>query len=190
MDPPNPTRLAALLPLRAAVFFILASLLASTAAAHNDVGLHKNYLIIVRTPYEYDRSMFKDVSSWHASLLASVCDMAEDELNRDPSAMARLIYSYRHVVNGFAARLTDEEVRAMSTMDWFVKAMPEKTYRLMTTHTPQMLGLAGDGGLWKTSVGVENLLTRRQANSYRAQSPAHPGKAQRTFRNDTKILTP
>ncbi|CAO2040015.1 unnamed protein product [Urochloa humidicola] len=176
MDPPNPTRLAALLPLRAAVFFILASLLASTAAAHNDVGLHKNYLIIVRTPYEYDRSMFKDVSSWHASLLASVCDKAEDELNRDPSAMARLIYSYRHVVNGFAARLTDEEVRAMSTMDWFVKAMPEKTYRLMTTHTPLMLGLSGDGaagagGLWKTSNMGEGIIIGVLDDGIR---PGHP----------------
>ncbi|KAF8765445.1 hypothetical protein HU200_008590 [Digitaria exilis] len=145
------------LSLHAAVF-LLASLLASTAVAHNDHGLHKNYLIIVRTPYEYDRNLFKDVSNWHASLLASVCDMAEEELDKDPSAMARLIYSYRHVVNGFAARLTDEEVRAMATKDWFVKAMPEKTYHLMTTHTPQLLGLTGvksfHGGLWdKTNMG-------------------------------------
>ncbi|WVZ74288.1 hypothetical protein U9M48_022495 [Paspalum notatum var. saurae] len=158
MDPPNPMRLAALLSLRVAIFF-LASLLVSTgtAVAHNDHGVHKNYLVIVRTPYEYNRSLFKDVSSWHASLLASVCDMAEEELDKDPSAMARLIYSYRHVVNGFAARLTVEEVRSMAGMDWFVKAMPEKTYRLMTTHTPEMLGLTGTtfpGGLWnKTNMG-------------------------------------
>ncbi|CAN6238910.1 unnamed protein product [Urochloa humidicola] len=179
MDPPNPMRLAALLvPLRAAVFLLLTSLLATTAAAHNDVGLHRNYLIIVRTPYEYDRSLFKDVSSWHASLLASVCDMAEEELDRDPSAMARLIYSYRHVVNGFAARLTADEVRAMSTKDWFVKAIPEKTYRLMTTHTPQMLGLSGAGdaaaagsGLWKTSNMGEGIIIGVLDDGIR---PGHP----------------
>jgi len=81
-------------------FVLLTLLLVPTAVAQNDGGDHKNYLIIVRTPYEYDRDLFKDVSSWHASLLASVCDMAEEELDKDPSAMARLIYSYRHVVNG------------------------------------------------------------------------------------------
>ncbi|PVH66760.1 hypothetical protein PAHAL_1G339300 [Panicum hallii] len=173
MDPPNPTRLAALLSLRVAVF-LLASLLASPAAAHNDHGLHRNYLIIVRTPYEYDRDLFKDVSSWHASLLASVCDMAEEELDKDPSAMARLIYSYRHVVNGFAARLTDEEVRAMESRDWFVKAIPEKTYRLMTTHTPQMLGLTGKafhGGLWGKSNMGEGIIIGVLDDGIR---PGHP----------------
>ncbi|KAG2660392.1 subtilisin-like protease 1 [Panicum virgatum] len=176
MDPPNPTRLAAPLSLRLAVFLlVLASLLASTAVAHNDHGLHRNYLIIVRTPYEYDRNLFKDVSSWHASLLASVCDMAEEELDKDPSAMARLIYSYRHVVNGFAARLTDEEVRAMESKDWFVKAIPEKTYRLMTTHTPQMLGLTGKqafhGGLWGKSNMGEGIIIGVLDDGIR---PGHP----------------
>ncbi|TKW40784.1 hypothetical protein SEVIR_1G269000v4 [Setaria viridis] len=173
MDPPNPMRLPVLLPIRIAVF-LLASLLVTTAVAHHDLGLHKNYLIIVRTPYEYDRNLFKDVSSWHASLLASVCDMAEEELDKDPSAMARLIYSYRHVVNGFAARLTEEEVRDMATRDWFVKAMPEKTYRLMTTHTPQMLALtseASHGGLWKRSNMGEGIIIGVLDDGIR---PGHP----------------
>ncbi|PWZ22619.1 Subtilisin-like protease SBT1.2 [Zea mays] len=166
-------RLAALLSLCAAVFSF-ALLLVSTAVAHNDLGVHKNYLIIVRTPYEYDRSMFKDVSNWHASLLASVCDMAEEELNEDPAAMARLIYSYRHVVNGFSARLTVEEVREMADKDWFVKAMPEKTYRLMTTHTPQMLGLSGrgfHGGLWDKSNMGEGIIIGVLDDGI---SPGHP----------------
>ncbi|XP_066319054.1 subtilisin-like protease 1 [Miscanthus floridulus] len=173
MDPPNPMRLAALVSLRAAVFF-LALLLVSPAVAHNDHGVHKNYLIIVRTPYEYDRSMFKDVSDWHASLLASVCDMAEEELDKDPAAMARLIYSYRHVVNGFSARLTVEEIREMAGKDWFVKAIPEKTYRLMTTHTPQMLGLNGKGshgGLWNKSNMGEGIIIGVLDDGI---SPGHP----------------
>jgi hypothetical protein len=129
-------------------------LLVAAAVAHNDHGVHKNYLIIVRTPYEYDQNLYKNVSSWHASLLSSVCDMAEEELSHDPSAMARLIYSYRNVVNGFAARVTDEELAEM-TKDWFVAAKPQESYHLMTTHTPQMLGLTGrnffHGGLWNRS---------------------------------------
>ncbi|KAL6634886.1 hypothetical protein ACP70R_027557 [Stipagrostis hirtigluma subsp. patula] len=149
-------RLAAILSLHIAVF-----LLVTTGVAHNDHGEHKNYLIIVRTPYEYDHNLYKDVSSWHASLLSSVCDMAEEELAKDPTAMARLIYSYRNVVNGFAARLTDEELVEMRKKDWFVKAMPEKTYKLMTTHTPEMLGLTGKafhGGVWNKSNMGEGII--------------------------------
>ncbi|TVU28786.1 hypothetical protein EJB05_20319, partial [Eragrostis curvula] len=152
----HPKRLAPplLSLLRIAFLLLLPLLLAITAVAHNDHGVHKNYLIIVRTPYEYDRKVYKTVSSWHASLLSSVCDKAEEELTTDPSAMDRLIYSYRNVVNGFAARVTEEELAEMGKKDWFVTAMPERTYHLMTTHTPRMLGLTGNafrGGVWNTS---------------------------------------
>ncbi|KAL6911792.1 hypothetical protein ACP4OV_000597 [Aristida adscensionis] len=156
----HPKRLAALLVVPIAVF-LLPSHLATTAVAHNDHGEHKNYLVVVRTPYEYDHNLYQDVSSWHASLLASVCDMAEEELAKDPSAAPRLIYSYRNVVNGFAARLTDEELVEMAKKDWFVKALPEKTYKLMTTHTPEMLGLIGQafrGGLWNKSNMGEGMI--------------------------------
>ncbi|KAM0830561.1 hypothetical protein ACQ4PT_066119 [Festuca glaucescens] len=86
-----------------------------------DTGVHKNFLIIVRRPYEYDTNVYKNVSSWHASLLAEVCDMAKEALENDPSSVTRLIYSYRNVVNGFSARLTTEELEEMSKKDWFAK---------------------------------------------------------------------
>ncbi|XP_006647650.1 subtilisin-like protease 4 [Oryza brachyantha] len=143
------------------VVALLPSLLATVAVAHNDTGVHKNYLIIVRKPYEYDQNVYKTVSSWHASLLASVCDTAKEELAADPGAETRLIYSYRNVVNGFCARVTKEEVFEMARKDWFVKAIPEKTYRLMTTHTPEMIGLTGPafhGGVWNTSNMGEGMI--------------------------------
>uniref|UniRef100_A0ACD5Z3T9 Uncharacterized protein n=1 Tax=Avena sativa TaxID=4498 RepID=A0ACD5Z3T9_AVESA len=139
---------------------LLASLLA-VAFAHHDTGVHKNYLIIVRRPYEYDHKLYKDVSSWHASLLASVCDQAKEELEADPANAPRLIYSYRNVVNGFSARLTPDEIEKMSKTDWFVKAVPEKTYQLMTTHTPRMLGLTGPifpAGVWNRSNMGEGII--------------------------------
>ncbi|XP_044409531.1 subtilisin-like protease 1 [Triticum aestivum] len=137
-----PGRLAALL---------LVAATATAVVAHNDHGEHKNYLVIVRTPYEYDRNLYKNVSSWHASLLASVCDQAKEQLDADPGAAERLIYSYRNVINGFAARLTPDELHHMGEKDWFLKALPEQTYQLTTTHTPRMLGLTGPlfhAGLW------------------------------------------
>ncbi|CAD6260013.1 unnamed protein product [Miscanthus lutarioriparius] len=53
----------------------------------------------------------------------------------------RLVHSYHHVASGFAARLTEQELDALSAMPGFVTAVPNHVYRLLTTHTPQFLGL-------------------------------------------------
>jgi subtilisin family serine protease len=53
----------------------------------------------------------------------------------------RLVHAYRHVASGFAARLTRQEVDALSSMPGFVTAVPDQMYELHTTHTPQFLGL-------------------------------------------------
>ena len=127
----------------AVVLLLLSPAAVTPVASHNDHGVHNNYLILVRSAYEYDKKLHQNVSSWHASLLASVCDSAKEALEADPSAMTRLIYSYRNVVNGFAARMTPEELEKMSKMEWFDRSLPEQTYHLLTTHTPEMLGLTG-----------------------------------------------
>ncbi|CAL4920916.1 unnamed protein product [Urochloa decumbens] len=53
----------------------------------------------------------------------------------------RLVHAYHHVASGFAARLTPEELDAMSATPGFVAAVPEESYELHTTHTPSFLGL-------------------------------------------------
>ncbi|CBI34785.3 unnamed protein product, partial [Vitis vinifera] len=68
-----------------------------------------------------------------------------------PAKGRRLLYSYRHVISGFAARLTEEEVKAMEKKDGFVSATPEKIYHLHTTRTPGFLGLHNRSGFWKGS---------------------------------------
>uniref|UniRef100_J3M0B9 Uncharacterized protein n=1 Tax=Oryza brachyantha TaxID=4533 RepID=J3M0B9_ORYBR len=169
-------------PAIAAAVLLAVSLAATPAASHgghDDTGLHSNYLIIVRKPYEYDTNVYKNVSSWHASLLTSVCDMAKETLEKDPSSMSRLIYSYRNVVNGFAARLTPEEVEEMSKKDWFVHAYPEKTYQLQTTHTPQLLGLMGSarrGGVWNTSNMGEGIIIGILDDGIYAGHPSFHGR--------------
>ncbi|KAL5214620.1 hypothetical protein ABZP36_003772 [Zizania latifolia] len=150
------------LAIGAAAALVVVSIAATPAASHgghDDTGVHSNYLVIVRKPYQYDTNVYKNVSSWHASLVASVCDKAKEALEEDPASVTRIIYSYRNVVNGFSARLTTEEVAEMSKMDWFVQAFPEKTYQLLTTHTPQLLGLMGRaGGVWNTSNMGEGII--------------------------------
>ncbi|KAJ3705136.1 hypothetical protein LUZ61_008841 [Rhynchospora tenuis] len=65
-------------------------------------------------------------------------------------ADSRLIYSYNKAVNGFAAKLSDDEVQAMEKHPLFIRAIPaDKPCKLMTTHTPDFLQLRGSNGLWE-----------------------------------------
>lgn len=62
-----------------------------------------------------------------------------------------LMYSYRNVMSGFAARLTEEQAKAMEGKDGFVSARREKILHLHTTQTPDFLGLNRQFGFWKDS---------------------------------------
>ncbi|XP_062185579.1 subtilisin-like protease 4 [Phragmites australis] len=53
----------------------------------------------------------------------------------------RLRHAYHHVASGFAARLTQQELDVVSAMPGFIVAVPNHVYKLLTTHTPQFLGL-------------------------------------------------
>ncbi|CAL9130060.1 unnamed protein product, partial [Musa textilis] len=80
-----------------------------------------------------------ELKQWHESFLPNATlDSGEP----------RLIYSYRHAISGFAAKLTPEEVRAMEAMEGFVYARPETTMRMETTYTPWFLGISKMGGAW------------------------------------------
>ncbi|CAN6292450.1 unnamed protein product [Urochloa humidicola] len=67
----------------------------------------------------------------------------------------RLIRSYRFLLNGFAARLTEAELQQVASKPGFVAAFPNTVRYLQTTHTPGFLGLldtsAGHVAVWKDS---------------------------------------
>jgi hypothetical protein len=75
----------------------------------------------------------EDLESWYESFLP----LSIGRLNQQP----RMVYSYRKVATGFAARLTEEEVKAMEKKDGFISARQERILPLQTTHSPNFLGL-------------------------------------------------
>ncbi|KAG6428361.1 hypothetical protein SASPL_112612 [Salvia splendens] len=86
----------------------------------------------------------EDLESWYRSFLpATTASSSEDE--------ARLIYSYRHVFKGFAARLSPDHVKEMEKKKGFISAQPQKLMSVQTTHSPNFLGLNRNIGLWKDS---------------------------------------
>ncbi|RHN63323.1 putative cucumisin [Medicago truncatula] len=113
-------------------------------ARSTETSTSKIYIIHVNKP---EGKLFtqseEDLESWHHSFMPTTV-MSSDE-------QPRMIYSYRNVLSGFAARLTQEELRAVQQKNGFVSAHPERTLRRQTTHTPDFLGLQQNIGSWKES---------------------------------------
>ncbi|KAJ3695310.1 hypothetical protein LUZ60_000687 [Juncus effusus] len=121
--------------------FLLFVSFSSPIVAYNGQNKLQNYIIIIRSTPKLDFSVPENAKTWHTSLLSTVCK---------DSAASRLIYSYNKVVNGFAARLTENELNEMSQQPWFMRAiLDNKPYELTTTHTPDFLQLRGSRGLWR-----------------------------------------
>jgi subtilisin family serine protease len=62
---------------------------------------------------------------------------------------AAVTRQYQVVFNGFAARLTDAEVRALKASGKAVRITPDERQHVVTNYTPTFLGLDQPGGLWE-----------------------------------------
>ncbi|TFW25312.1 S8 family peptidase [Duganella callida] len=62
---------------------------------------------------------------------------------------APITRQYQVVFNGFAARLTDAEVRALMASGKAVRITPDERQHVVTNYTPSFLGLDQPGGLWE-----------------------------------------
>ncbi|KAJ1419165.1 Peptidase S8/S53 domain [Sesbania bispinosa] len=103
----------------------------------------KTYIIHVKRPEGKIFTESEDLESWYHSFMPPTVMSSKEQ--------PRLIYSYRNVLSGFAARLTQEELRAVEKKNGFISAHPEKMLYQQTTHTPKFLGLQQKMGLWKES---------------------------------------
>ena len=65
---------------------------------------------------------------------------------------AKTLYQYDTVFNGFSAKLSAGEARAMSKADGVLRMWPDEALKL-ERNTQQFLGLTGDGGVWQRQFG-------------------------------------
>ncbi|EER91799.1 subtilisin-like protease SBT1.7 [Sorghum bicolor] len=101
---------------------------------------YRVHIVLVEPPPETDTPHHH----WQSFLPTTLTDSGEQ----------RLVHSYTAVFSGFAARLTDSELDAVTKKPGFVRAFPDRTLQLATTHTPAFLGLtrgAGAAGFWNSS---------------------------------------
>ncbi|XP_020671751.2 subtilisin-like protease SBT1.7 [Dendrobium catenatum] len=107
-----------------------------------DIQHHKVHIVHVQKPSVKKFQLFKHRKSWYQSFLPN------DTLF---SGEPRLVYAYRQVITGFAAWLTQEELKSIESMDGFLLAHQDATLQHRTTYTPKFLGLDRAQGMWYDS---------------------------------------
>ncbi|MFM6850250.1 MAG: S8 family peptidase, partial [Terrabacter sp.] len=73
---------------------------------------------------------------------------------RSVGASSRL-YDYAYTYNGFAARLTGAQAKAMRSTAGVLAVSKQQTYTVDTSTTPGFLGLTDKGGLWEQLGGTK-----------------------------------
>lgn len=86
----------------------------------------QTYIIQVKQPDDRIFAQSEDLDSWYHSFMPTTTMSSEEQ--------PRMIYSYRNIMSGFAARLTREELRAVEQKNGFISARPEKVLHRLTTH--------------------------------------------------------
>ncbi|XP_051119538.1 subtilisin-like protease [Andrographis paniculata] len=88
-----------------------------------------------------------DLPTWYQNFLPKTPLSSADSTQSPPS----ILYSYRHVFKGFAARLSPGQAKAMETVPGFISAAPEKKLPLHSTHSLNFLGLNINTAVWNDS---------------------------------------
>nr|CAD1839165.1 unnamed protein product [Ananas comosus var. bracteatus] len=160
-----------------------------------DVAQRRTYIIRVHPPENLTITRSEDLTNWYKSFLP---------LATTESADFQFIYTYSEAIIGFAANLTEDEVRHVEQNDNFLKAYPDRLLPLSTTHTPDFLGLQINNGLWRMSnmgkgviigmvdTGAIQLLGGRRTESSVDDTTGHgthaAGTAAGNFVKDVSIL--
>jgi hypothetical protein len=97
---------------------------------------------------------------------------------------ARKLYSYAFTFNGFAADLTPAQVQKLASMPGVLSVTQNEMHELVTSSTPDFLGLTAPGGLWDQLGGLgrggENVIIGIVDSG---AWPEHPSYSDRTGLN-------
>ncbi|KAF2304060.1 hypothetical protein GH714_026740 [Hevea brasiliensis] len=133
----------------------------------NEESVLETYIVLLKQPEGELFTESKDLESWYRSFLPA------DTLN---SNQPRLLHCYRHVVTGFAAKLTADEAKAMEMREELLLARPQRMVPLHTTHTPSFLGLQQNLGFWKSSNYGEGVIIGVVDSGIAPDHPSFSGK--------------
>ncbi|KAI3962237.1 hypothetical protein MKX01_030787 [Papaver californicum] len=142
-------------PFGRSVFIILSILLSSSysdalSSPFND-EIPETFIVHVSKLEK--PSVFPSHNDWYTSTLESL--PAHLSLS-DPRES--IIYTYKNVFHGFAARLAPSQASHLRLQPGFLAILPQEIHQLHTTHTPHFLGLNGDSGIWPDSEYADDII--------------------------------
>ncbi|GMY28698.1 subtilisin-like protease SBT1.9 [Fagus crenata] len=141
--------MASHIPLYVCLLFFFISNLASTLAESENYIIHMD---ISAKP-----KAFSGHHEWYVSTLSSVLETTKLRTTTTTtttsfsSPSSKLIYSYTHVIDGFAASLSPSELQALKTSSGYVSSIRDLPVKADTTHSSQFLGLNSKTGAWPVS---------------------------------------
>ncbi|KAJ6415270.1 hypothetical protein OIU84_004124 [Salix udensis] len=116
---------------KAGLLSLLCPLLAAAFLVHCHASERKVHIVYMGERRQGDSSP----ASTPDSMLAGIMGSSE-------SAKKSLVYSYGRSFNGFAARLSDEEVEKLSEMEGVVSVIPNRILKLHTTRSWDFVGFS------------------------------------------------
>ncbi|RLN29540.1 hypothetical protein C2845_PM05G13360 [Panicum miliaceum] len=119
---------------------------AGAPGANAGSSSRRTYIVRVRAPRAHipGETTHLDLESWYRTFLPPAS--SEEAGGGGPSA---LVHAYRAAMTGFAATLTEAEAAGVAARDDVLGVHPDRAATLLTTHTPDFLGLRaarGPGG--------------------------------------------
>ncbi|XP_045812225.1 subtilisin-like protease SBT1.7 [Trifolium pratense] len=114
-------------PLVVTLFVIL--VMSNVSLARTDKSDNEKITYIVHVARSQMPTSFDHHLTWYESILKSVSKSAE------------MLYTYNNALNGFSTTLTAEELQSLKSQPGILKVTPDKKYKLLTTRTPEFLGL-------------------------------------------------
>jgi hypothetical protein len=124
-------------PLVVTLFMIL--FMSNVSLTRTKKGGNEKITYIVHVAKSKMPTSFDHHSIWYESILKSVSESAE------------MIYTYNNAIDGFSASLTIEELRSLKSQTGILKVRPDKKYKLLTTRTPEFLGLDKIASMFPTT---------------------------------------
>ncbi|GJS99437.1 peptidase S8/S53 domain-containing protein [Tanacetum coccineum] len=103
----------------------------------------KTYIVHLSLPEGQEVSQLDKLEEWYNSYLSKIASGSNEK--------PKMVYPYRRVITGFAAKMSNEQAKVMENLDGVLFVSPEKSYELHTTHSPRFLGLRQNKGVWKDS---------------------------------------
>ncbi|GKA39674.1 peptidase S8/S53 domain-containing protein, partial [Tanacetum coccineum] len=101
------------------------------------------YIVHLNSPEGLEFSQPHQLEEWYNSFLSEVAFSTDER--------PKLVYAYRRVITGFAAKMSADQANVMENLGGVLFVSPEKRYELHTTHSPNFLGLCQNTGFWKDS---------------------------------------